>query len=193
MTTTRHSWRRRAVGVALTAAGMLLASVLVSPAAHAHDGSITCLFGTAHQEFHPPLTPTSHTTSVHEVGQLSGCISLNHPDIVAGTFTYQGTGYLNCLVGPGELEGASQGTFTFHWKDAQGHPEGTTKVELGTIAVALRPDGQNVGVATGVTTGGTHMHPGLMVYDELLLTNPLDCPLTGVSEQDGILLGLTIT
>jgi hypothetical protein len=184
----RHSWRRRAVGLALATAGMLLASVFASPAALAHDGSITCLAGVVHQEFSPAVEPAPHQVSVHQDGVLFGCVSLSHPDIVGGTWTYQGQGNLSCITG-----GNSEGTYTFHWVDANGNPEGTTVADWATIAVTVRPDGQNLAVGIGPTTGGTHMHPGYMVLETLLLANPLACLTTGVEEQDGVMLGLTIT
>lgn len=188
MAENRHSWRRRAVGLASATAVLLLASVVVSPAARAHDGSITCLLGTAHQEFSPALTPVTHQASVHEEGVVSGCVSPNHPDIVGGTFMYEGHGQLNCLNG-----GSSEGKYTFRWRNAAGNPVGTTVVEWATVSITVRPDGQNVAVGIGPTTGGTHMHPGNMLYTEALLANPLACLTTGVEEQDGVVVGVTIT
>lgn len=188
MTTTKTSWRRRALALAAGTFGMLLASAVVSPAAHAHDGSIVCTLGTAHQEFSPALTPVTHQASVHEVGRIWGCSSPNHPDIVAADYTYEGQGDLNCLDG-----GNSSGTYKFHWEDAQGNPEGTTIIDWALLSLTFRPTGQNIAVGVGATTGGTHMHPGYMVYDEVLLTNPLDCLAGGVDEQDGVNVGMVIT
>lgn len=113
---------------------------------------------------------------------------LTDPDIVAAEDTYQGQGDLNCLDG-----GSSSGTYTFHWEDAQGNPEGTTVVDWATFSIIVRPDGQQVTFGVGDTTGGTHFHPGHLVYDEILLTNPLDCLFGGVEEQDGVNVGMVIT
>lgn len=65
-------------------------------------------------------------------------------------------------------------------------------MDFAIVSVGVRPDGQQVLVGIGDVTGGTHFNPGHLVYDEVLLADPLDCLFGGVEEQFGVNIGMLI-
>ncbi|MFI8949754.1 hypothetical protein ACIGO6_24920 [Streptomyces sp. NPDC053750] len=154
----------RKVFASLLTASALGASVVL-PAAPAtaaadDDGVVTCPLGVQSTSYSPGLTlatPAPHV-DVHSSGTLGPCVStdLQH---TAGTYTFDGSGNLNCLGG------GSAGTGKIVWADPATQPSHFTF----TSSLALRPNGTTVLVATGPITQGDYT--GHTIVNTVVITS----------------------
>lgn len=152
-----------------TLASLLVSSALgasvvlpAAPAAAVTDdsGVVSCPLGVQSTSYSPGLTlttPAPHV-DVDSSGTLGPCVStdLQH---TAGTYTFDGSGNLNCLGG------GSAGTGKIVWADPGTQPSKFTF----TSSLALRPNGTTVLVATGPITQGDYA--GRTIVNTVVITS----------------------
>ncbi|MFG3155989.1 hypothetical protein ACGF7W_28575 [Streptomyces sp. NPDC048219] len=139
---------RRIFASILTACALgALALLPATPATADANGIsvVSCPLGVQSTSYSPGLTLSMPAPKVEVAssGTLGPCVStdLRHS---AGTYSFDGSGTLNCLGG------SSAGTGEILWADPTTHPSRFTF----TSSLALRPDGTTVLVATGPITQG---------------------------------------
>ncbi|TDT39967.1 hypothetical protein EV562_103338 [Streptomyces sp. BK208] len=164
----------RRASASLLAASALVAAVSLPAASAAavedDSGVVTCPLGVQSTSYTPGLTLTTPAplVDVQSSGTLGPCVStdLQH---TAGTYTFHGSGNLNCLGG------GSAGTGKIDWADPATQPSRFTY----TSSLALRPDGTTVLVATGPITQGDYT--GHTIVNTVVITSLdlLACTTTG--------------
>lgn len=129
---------RRLASAALATVALSALTITASPA-HALSVDLTCT-GTLDVTYSPGLTLSPHVTTV--TADITADCRSKDPTLTSGTAHATGAGSMSCFSGGGS------GTFTFHWNN--GH---ASTVRWSDI-IAVRPDGQTVGVFTGTVTHG---------------------------------------
>lgn len=132
---------RRTVTV-LALGGIYLAGSAVAgvPAAHADAVDLACV-GTNDAEFSPGLTFVPRTVGIEAEGTFTSCVS-SDPAVKSGAYTASGEGAMSCLTG------GHAGDFTIAWNT------GEQSTIAFTNAIAVRPGGEVVVVASGRVTAG---------------------------------------
>ncbi|MEU1056079.1 hypothetical protein ABZ397_26455 [Streptomyces sp. NPDC005876] len=161
----RSRIRAAAVGVAgLLALGTPLA--LSATPAVAADGIVSCPLGVQSTTYTPGLTYTTPPpqVDVDVTGTLGPCVStdLSH---TAGTYTFSGSGNLNCLTG------SSVGIGKITWANPGTQPSRFSQ----SYSIALRPNGTTVLVSSGPIISGDYAGHTIVITIVLTSTDLLAC------------------
>lgn len=129
--------------------------------AQAEPVDLTCL-GTNDARFSPGLTLATQTVNIEAEGEYTSCAS-SDPAVTSGTYTASGQGTMSCLAG------GHAGEFTITWNTGE-----HSTIEF-TNAVALRPGGEVVVVATGTVIDGKFFGDRFDGTFTLFQLDPLAC------------------
>jgi hypothetical protein len=165
---------------ALLGAAALSVSALAMAApasASSTSGSVVCPIGAQSTTYTPGLKYAPPApTSVSSTGTLGGCVSTdgNH---TAASYTFNGSGSLNCLTG------SSSGSGTIDWSDPGTSPSRFTY----TAAITVRPNGIVVSTLTGPVSSGDYAGNVISATFILPSTDLLGCTTSqGLTNTSGV-------
>lgn len=154
---------------ALSATTTIILAALTFPGAASAQASVnlvTCPLGSQTTTYAPGLKLASPApnVSLKSAGNLGPCVALDLQHTSA-SYTFNGTGQLNCLGGN------SAGIGKIDWTD----PGTTPSTYSYTAGISLRPDGVTVLVFTGTITSGDYTGQSLLSTVVLASTDLTAC------------------